>query len=126
MRIDRDLTPPLGAHAKDEPSAAAKTAKELEAHFVRQMLAEVRQSTGAIAGGGFAGDTFHEMLDGAIADAMTKGEGLGIAKMVESQLESAKTEDTSAPAPTSRTAPLKVSSPRSIRRYGGGNADNTE
>lgn len=78
----------------EQPSQAdqAKTAaKQLEAFFLRQLLTEARPQGGGIDGG-FAGDTFKQMLDEALADKMSGAGGLGMATMFESTLDaSAKT-----------------------------------
>ncbi len=70
-----------------EAAQAKKTATALEAYFLRQMLSEVRKSEGAgLFGSGFTADTYHEMFDEALADAMVKGGGMGLARMLESRL----------------------------------------
>jgi murein DD-endopeptidase MepM/ murein hydrolase activator NlpD len=57
----------------------AKTAAtQLEAFFVRQLLAEARPK-GGMMDGGFAGDTFSQMLDEAISDKIAGAGGLGMA-----------------------------------------------
>ncbi|MEO8698614.1 MAG: peptidoglycan DD-metalloendopeptidase family protein [Kofleriaceae bacterium] len=83
MKIDAPTTPVPQAQKAD---AAAKTAaKQLEAFFLRQILAEARpQGTGI--DGGFAGDTFKQMLDEAVADKMAAAGGLGMASMFQKQL----------------------------------------
>lgn len=62
-----------------------KAAKQLEAFFLRRLLAETRPQ-GGMLDGGFAGDTFKEMLDEAIADKMSNAGGIGMATMFEQQL----------------------------------------
>jgi murein DD-endopeptidase MepM/ murein hydrolase activator NlpD len=67
---------------------AEKAAKGLEAHFIRQMLSEMRSSSpGGLLDDGFAGSTFREMLDEKLADQMAAGGGIGIAKAVQRELE---------------------------------------
>ena len=79
-----------------------KAARGLEAHFLRQMLTEVSETTSSAGpDAGFAGSTFKEMLDGALADAMAKAGGIGLGKVIEKELERA-------PA-TVHGAPLKIS-----------------
>ena len=65
---------------------AHKAASQLEAFFLRQLLAEARPSGGGAIDGGFAGDTFKQMLDEAIADKMAARGGIGMADMMAQQL----------------------------------------
>jgi len=69
-------------------------AQQLEAFFLRQLLAEARPQ-GGMVDGGFAGDTFKQMLDSAIADKMTAAGGIGMAQMFQKQL--GKGDETPAP-----------------------------
>jgi murein DD-endopeptidase MepM/ murein hydrolase activator NlpD len=62
-----------------------KAAAQLEAFFLRRLLAEARPQ-GGMLDGGFAGDTFKQMLDEAIADKMSSAGGIGMATMFEKQL----------------------------------------
>jgi peptidoglycan hydrolase FlgJ len=70
-----------------EKSDAHQAATQLEGYFLRRILSEVRSSGGGMLDGGFAGETFREMMDGALADAMASGGGVGLAPLVEQQLE---------------------------------------
>ena len=63
-----------------------KAAKQLEAFFLRRLLAEARPQGGGMLDGGFAGDTFKSMLDEAISDKMAGAGGLGMAQMFAKQL----------------------------------------
>ena len=74
-------TPHVPAQADQVKTAA----KQLEAFFLRQLLAEARPAGGGIDGG-FAGDTFKQMLDEALADKMSSAGGIGMAKLFEKQL----------------------------------------
>ncbi len=89
--------------APEPPSQAeqAKTAaKQLEAFFLRQLLAEARPAGGGGIDGGFAGDTFKQMLDDALAEKMSGAGGLGMASMFQAHLDgSAKIAATSAHRP---------------------------
>lgn len=76
--------------APKEPTQAeqAKTAgKQLEAFFMRQLLTEARPQGGGGIDGGFAGDTFKQMLDEALADKMSGAGGIGLADMFARQLD---------------------------------------
>lgn len=73
----------------DAAADAAKTkeaAHDLEAYLWRQVLSEVAPDQGGLLGGGFAGSTFQEMFQGAIADAMAAGGGTGLTAELEGQL----------------------------------------
>lgn len=65
---------------------AKAAAQQLEAFFLRRLLAEARPKGTGMLDGGFAGDTFKDMLDEAIADKMAKAGGLGMAEMFSQQL----------------------------------------
>jgi murein DD-endopeptidase MepM/ murein hydrolase activator NlpD len=67
----------------DPPERQA--ARQLESFFLRQFLAEARPES-SFLGGGFAGDTFRDMLDTALSDAMSAAGGLGLAATFESSL----------------------------------------
>ncbi len=67
------LAPPA---ADQEPAVAAR---QLEAFFVRHLLAQSRSKEAGLLDGGFAGDTFRDMLDNAIADTVADAGGLGLA-----------------------------------------------
>jgi murein DD-endopeptidase MepM/ murein hydrolase activator NlpD len=77
---------------------AHKAASQLEAFFLRQLLAEARPAGGGAIDGGFAGDTFKQMLDEAIADKMAARGGIGMAEMMAQQLAKAGTPGSIAPA----------------------------
>jgi len=102
-------------NAGDLPNASkgddpAKAAKSLEAYFLRQVLSEVRKSSSSsgqksLFGGGFAGDTFKEMLDGALSDAMAGT--AGIAKMLQPAMEKSAADPTSQ-KPDAKTTDMKL------------------
>ena len=91
----------ISATAAGKPEAPtqaeqAKTAaKQLEAFFLRQLLTEARPQGGGIDGG-FAGDTFKQMLDEALADKMSNAGGMGMATLFEKQLDGTAKMATSA------------------------------
>ncbi len=70
-------TPP----AKDDAHVAAK---QLEAMFLRQLLTAA-QPEGS-SDGGFAGDTFKQMFNEAIADKMSGAGGMGLSELFAAQL----------------------------------------
>ena len=66
---------------------AAQTGQEFEAFFVYHMLELMDTGTPETFGGGFAEDTFRQLRNEYIADALTaRGTGLGIADSVEREL----------------------------------------
>jgi murein DD-endopeptidase MepM/ murein hydrolase activator NlpD len=64
-----------------------EAAQDLEAYFIRQMLAEVKVGEGSLIDGGFEASTFKEMFNDAIAKEMSKTGGVGIAQMLEKELQ---------------------------------------
>jgi murein DD-endopeptidase MepM/ murein hydrolase activator NlpD len=104
------VLPPVEA----PPSAvtqAEKAATQLEAFFLRRMLAEARPAGGGALSGGFAGDTFREMLDGALADTMAESGGIGLAEMFQGQLEAGG---------TAAAQPMRPLASRGIHAYAAG------
>jgi murein DD-endopeptidase MepM/ murein hydrolase activator NlpD len=74
-------------------------ARQLEAFFLRRLLAEARPSGDGLTGGGMAGDTFRGMLDEAIADKMAERGGIGLARVFGAQFEAPDAAASGAPAP---------------------------
>ncbi|MFN0249704.1 MAG: peptidoglycan DD-metalloendopeptidase family protein [Kofleriaceae bacterium] len=79
--------------APSQEEQAKTAAKQLEAFFLRQLLAEARPQGGGIDGG-FAGDTFKQMLDEALADRMSNAGGFGMASMFQAQLDGSASQIT--------------------------------
>jgi murein DD-endopeptidase MepM/ murein hydrolase activator NlpD len=102
--------PPPGTQPREPRDAARTAGKQLEAFFLRQLLAEARPQ-GGMLGGGFAGDTFKQMLDEAIADKMAAAGGIGLAALFAKQL--GKTDEVAA-APTS---PFAGAAPGSLAAH---------
>jgi murein DD-endopeptidase MepM/ murein hydrolase activator NlpD len=73
------------ANATDDAAQRKEAATQLEAYLWRQVLAEVAPK-GGLLDGGFAGSTFQEMFQGALADAMSASGGSGLAKEIEGQM----------------------------------------
>ncbi len=85
MSIDPMQRPSLPSSA--EPTAT-DAGQQLEAFFLRRMLAEMRASVGeGMLSGGYAGKMFQEMLDEAMAEDISTTGGLGIAELVTRELE---------------------------------------
>jgi murein DD-endopeptidase MepM/ murein hydrolase activator NlpD len=93
--------PAVRPEPKDSPQVAAK---QLEAFFLRQLLAEARPKGGGMLDGGFAGDTFKQMLDEAIADKMTAAGGIGMTAMFAKHL--GKTDEAARTVPPIANAQL--------------------
>lgn len=111
------LAPPTRAEQ------AKHAARQLEAFFLRQLLAEARPAGGGAIDGGFAGDTFEQMLDEALADKMASAGGLGLAPIFEQQLARDPAARTASESPfATPTAalpaalPLAGSSPAALAR----------
>jgi len=104
-----------GATGPKVDAPARQAAKQLEAFFLRQFLAEARPDT-SVLGGGFAGDTFKDMLDGALADSMAAAGGLGMSGSFETSLGG---------VPDEPTAVSALGGPGGLTRHGapGGLAD---
>ncbi len=73
--------------APAKPDDAHVAAKQLEAFFTRRLLAEAQPDGGGMLDGGFAGDTFKQMFNEALADKMSSGSGLGMSELFAQQLE---------------------------------------
>lgn len=84
----RSAAGPDATTAGEADRSRGAAARQLEAFFLRRLLAEARTSSGGAAGldGGFAGDTFKQMLDESIADQMAAAGGVGLAALFERQL----------------------------------------
>lgn len=71
------------------PEASAEVAgKQLEAFFLRRMLAEMRATVGeGMFSGGYSTEMFQNMLDEAMADEMSESGSVGIADVISKELE---------------------------------------
>ena len=67
------------------PDRVRTAARELESQFARMMIKSMRATSGGNAM--FGGDTtYRDMYDQKLADQLTKGRGLGLAPVIERQL----------------------------------------
>jgi murein DD-endopeptidase MepM/ murein hydrolase activator NlpD len=105
--------PALPAPAHDKRDSPEVAARQLEAFFLRRLLAEARPQGGGMLDGGFAGDTFKQMMDEAIADKMSAAGGIGMAKMFAKQL-GATGEIAGAATPAPPIANLPPGSPGAL------------
>lgn len=93
-----------GGGTGTSPEQIDKIAGELESYFMRQILAEAHKSSDDknSLDGGFAGGTFHDMLDGAMADKMALGRGLGLKKVIADSLQRSEASGDGSPPQDSR------------------------
>jgi murein DD-endopeptidase MepM/ murein hydrolase activator NlpD len=84
--VKADATAGPAAAPETRAHQAQVAARQLEAFFLRRLLAEARPEGGGALDGGFAGDTFKQMLDEAIADKMSAAGGVGMAQLFARQL----------------------------------------
>ncbi|MBP9204770.1 MAG: peptidoglycan DD-metalloendopeptidase family protein [Kofleriaceae bacterium] len=93
------------ADAPEVRDDAATAAGHLEGFFLRQLLREARASGGdALLSGGFAGDTFRNMLDDSLTESMSRAGGVGLAQTFIAQLD--PSAEVVGPAPAPATAVL--------------------
>ena len=83
-----------GMAAKDESAEhrkaeVKKVAREFEALFAGMMLKSMRATVGSdsLTGGGRGEEVYRSLLDQEYANAMVQGNGLGLARLIEEQLE---------------------------------------
>lgn len=82
-KVPSQLTP----YARPDDDESTTAARGLEAHFLKQLMSEVQNSAdGGMLDGGFAGSTFREMLNGALADNMAKAGGIGLTAMLTKEM----------------------------------------
>lgn len=81
-------TPPAAPSSAPEREKLKAAARQFEAIFVRQMLAEARKTSfgGSELFGSQGMDTFRQMQDERFADIASERGAFGIAKMLELQL----------------------------------------
>jgi len=74
---------------KEDKAAVRKVAREFEALFASMMLKSMRATVGkdSLTGGGHGEEVYRSLLDQEYANAMTQGGGLGLARLIEQQLE---------------------------------------
>jgi murein DD-endopeptidase MepM/ murein hydrolase activator NlpD len=104
--------PPAAPDPATKARDDARTAgKQLEAFFLRQLLSETRPQGGGALDGGFAGDTFKQMLDEAIADKMSSAGGIGMAQMFARQLGQAGGQVNGNPGEVAAPRALSIAPP---------------
>jgi flagellar protein FlgJ len=96
-----------------EPGAVRQVARQFEALFLREVLSNVR--AGALAPdvlGSDQLDTYQEMFDAQLADSMTRGGGIGLARLLEQQLSGKAPVAAPAAAPLGAHAVAPAVAPR--------------
>lgn len=84
----------------DARAEIERATEMLEAHFVTWLLREMRRTVpeGGLLPRGPAQDIYEQMLDDALAQAIARGRGLGVAQALKTQLlrqpHSARTHET--------------------------------
>ncbi len=93
-----------------------KAATELEAYFLRTVMAETRGNVDESSlDGGFAGSTFREMLDGALTDKMASGHGMGLKDVIVQSLErQQRAKESGRPTSPAVDEALRISSHSSV------------
>lgn len=100
-----------------------QAAQAVEACLLRQLI----EASGAFKGSGEAGGQIHaKMFVDALADAVEKGGGIGLAQLIEKSLPAAQTDDAQAgddpiTAPALNAQQNRVDSPSSKRPQATGN-----
>ena len=70
-----------------DPAAIREVARQFEAMFLREVLRDMRAgSLGDDVLGSSEGDMYQQMFDAQMASALSRGGGLGLARMLERQL----------------------------------------
>jgi Rod binding domain-containing protein len=87
-------------YARPDDDETTTAARGLESHFLKQLMSEVQNSAdGGMLDGGFAGSTFREMLNGALADNMAKAGGIGLTAMLTKEMARGTHSDAKTSAP---------------------------
>ena len=103
------LTPPIppAVAPQGKPRTAHEAARQFEAVFLQQMLKPMFASVGRdpLFGGGNEGAIYRDFLVDALARALARAGGIGIAKAVEGEIARLRGEaggkPSAAPSPTS-------------------------
>jgi len=78
-----------GETPERQKAALKKVAQDFEALFVGMMLKSMRATVGkdTLTGGGNGEEVYRSLLDQEYALSIARGEGLGLARSIEQQLE---------------------------------------
>lgn len=88
QRLPASVKPARRDGSGAEPASAKKVAREFEAMFVGMMLKSMRETVGKdkLTGGGRSEEIFRSLLDQEYAAAAAASGSLGLAAMVEKEL----------------------------------------
>ncbi|MFN7294473.1 MAG: rod-binding protein, partial [Lysobacteraceae bacterium] len=86
MRIDARPMP-LQAPAAPDAARVDKVARDMEGLFAQMMIRAMREATPDDASFPGAAGQFRDLYDQKLAEAMTRGRGLGLAPMIARQIE---------------------------------------
>jgi murein DD-endopeptidase MepM/ murein hydrolase activator NlpD len=117
-KVPSQLTP----YARPDDDESTTAARGLESHFLKQLMAEVQNSAdGGMLDGGFAGSTFREMLNGALADNMAKAGGIGLTAMLTKEMarSAGHSGDSKSSAPTAAHAQDAAHAIQQLRAFPG-------
>jgi Rod binding domain-containing protein len=84
-----------GDAARDPSKAVRKTAEQFEAYFIQQMMKTMRESiekSDLIEGGNI--DMYQDLMDKEVSLSMAKRGGMGLADMLERQMNQAQIQST--------------------------------
>lgn len=89
LRAARTQTAARGGSAEQRKAEVKKVAREFESLFAGMMLKSMRATVGtdSLTGGGRGEEVYRSLLDQEYANAMVQGNGLGLARLIEEQLE---------------------------------------
>ena len=73
------------AYTEQDDKELREACKEFEATFINMLFKEMRKTVGT-SDSNFALDTYQQMLDEEIAEAASKGNGIGLGDMMYNQL----------------------------------------
>ena len=93
----------LSKKSEDDPQARAelrRACQEVEAYFLTTLLREMRRTVpqAGLFPHGPTEETSEYLLDDALAKAISRGQGFGVARALEAQLHRAQSPDAPAPA----------------------------
>jgi Rod binding domain-containing protein len=84
-----------GDAARDPSKAVRKTAEQFEAYFIQQMMKTMRESiekSDLVEGGNI--DMYQDLMDKEVSLSMAKRGGMGLADMLERQMNQAQIQST--------------------------------
>jgi Rod binding domain-containing protein len=83
-KLQTTLAPDVDQKTKSGTDKSAETARQFEAIMVRQLLSESMKN---LAGSGSGSQVYGYFVTNSLADAMTKGGGIGLTHILQAQLK---------------------------------------